>query len=62
MEPISPYLYLVECQDEHNVSKTPVVNKDSLHVEIENCGRYDQRIIMGEVMDWKASDVGVERL
>ena len=49
MEPISPYSHLVKHRDEQDVDRTLVVNQNFLYVEIGNRGRYDQRIIMGEV-------------
>ena len=49
MEPISTYLHLLKRRDEQNVSRTPIVNQDPLNVEIGNCGRDDQCIIMWEI-------------
>ena len=49
VEPNSSYPHLVKHRDDQNVSRTPIVNHDPLHVDIGNHDRYDQQIIMGEV-------------
>ena len=49
MEPISAYLYFVKCRDEQNIGRAPVVNQDSLNVEIGDSSQDDQCIVMGEM-------------
>ena len=49
MDLISPNLYFVEGRDKQDIRRTPIVNQDSLHVEIGDDSRDDQGIIMWEV-------------
>ena len=49
MKLISLNLHLIECRDEQDICRTPVVNQDPLYIEIGDGGGDDQRIIMGEM-------------
>ena len=49
IELISSNFYFVEGRYKQNMSKTPIVNQDSLRVKIGDDSRDDQGIIMWEV-------------
>ncbi|GFY93808.1 hypothetical protein Acr_09g0002540 [Actinidia rufa] len=53
VESISPNLHFVKRRDEQNVNRTPIVDQDSLYIEIGDRSEDNQRIIMGEVQAYQ---------